>query len=159
VALDPAARGDNRLTGPAPLADLLGEYWRRYRLPLIVGETNIRGFASDRATWLKYTLEQCERARAANLPVDGYCWFPFIDSCDWEFQPLPATTPATPPAMAAHTAAPPVARGPGNAVARHYARPRRLAKEPKHQVPRFRRRHSEGTARRSILLNSAAHRG
>ena len=47
-------------------------------------ETNIRGFASDRASWLKYTLEQCERARAAGVPLGGYCWFPFVDSCDWD---------------------------------------------------------------------------
>jgi hypothetical protein len=49
----------------------------------MLGETNIRGFASDRATWLKYTLEQCEMARDAGVPLEGYCWFPFIDSADW----------------------------------------------------------------------------
>jgi beta-glucosidase/6-phospho-beta-glucosidase/beta-galactosidase len=71
-------------SAPVPFADVIREYWERYRLPCIVGETNIRGLPSDRATWLKYTLEQCERARAAGLPVEGYCWFPFIDSCDWD---------------------------------------------------------------------------
>ncbi|MDQ3879284.1 MAG: hypothetical protein M3290_13195, partial [Actinomycetota bacterium] len=50
----------------------------------ILGETNIRGFASDRVSWLRYTLEQCERARDAGAPIDGYCWFPFIDSTDWD---------------------------------------------------------------------------
>jgi len=69
---------------PVPFAQVMREYWERYELRLIVGETNIRGACSDRATWLKYTLEQCERARAAGLPVEGYCWFPFIDSCDWD---------------------------------------------------------------------------
>jgi beta-glucosidase len=69
---------------PAPFAELLGEYWRRYRVPLIVGETNIRGFPSDRATWLKYTFEQCEIAEQDGVPVTGYCWFPSIDSCDWD---------------------------------------------------------------------------
>ncbi|HEV7865429.1 MAG TPA: family 1 glycosylhydrolase [Acidimicrobiia bacterium] len=67
----------------APLSELIVEYWERYRLPCILGETNIRGFASDRATWLKYTLEQCEIARDSGVPLDGYCWFPFIDSADW----------------------------------------------------------------------------
>jgi beta-glucosidase len=62
----------------------MAEYWERYELPVIVGETNIRGTCSDRATWLKYTLEQCERARENGVPVEGYCWFPFIDSCDWD---------------------------------------------------------------------------
>lgn len=68
---------------PVPLSDLILEYADRYELPLILGETNIRGFASDRASWLKYTLEQCERAAARGADVTGYCWFPFIDSADW----------------------------------------------------------------------------
>ena len=35
-------------------------------------------------SWLKYTLEQCEIAEARGVPIDGYCWFPFVDSayCD-----------------------------------------------------------------------------
>jgi hypothetical protein len=49
----------------------------------MLGETNIRGFASDRVSWLKYTLEQCERARDAGVAFEGYCWFPFVDSADW----------------------------------------------------------------------------
>jgi len=68
---------------PAPLADLITEYWDRYRVPVVIGETNIRGFASDRASWLKYTLEQCEQALERSVDVRGYCWFPFIDSADW----------------------------------------------------------------------------
>ena len=69
---------------PLPLADVIEQYWHRYRLPLVLGETNVRGFASDRATWLKYTLEQCEMARERGVPLNGYCWFPFVDSCDWD---------------------------------------------------------------------------
>lgn len=69
---------------PTPFAELAAEYCERYRLPLVVGETNIRGFPSDRATWLKYMLEQCEAANHAGVPVSGLCWFPFVDSCDWD---------------------------------------------------------------------------
>jgi beta-glucosidase/6-phospho-beta-glucosidase/beta-galactosidase len=69
---------------PVGLAALVGEYAERYpELPLILSETNIRGTPSDRATWLKHTLEQCERARAAGARLEAYCWFPFIDSLDW----------------------------------------------------------------------------
>jgi beta-glucosidase/6-phospho-beta-glucosidase/beta-galactosidase len=72
-------------SAPVPFGDVIREYWDRYRLPCIVGETNIRGLPSDRASWLKYTLEQCERARGLyGVPVEGYCWFPFVDSCDWD---------------------------------------------------------------------------
>lgn len=76
-------QGTTMPPNPAPLADLITEYWDRYALPCALGETNIRGFASDRATWLKWTLEQCEVARDAGVDVRGYCWFPFIDSADW----------------------------------------------------------------------------
>src|SRR4051794_16948919 len=76
-------RGTNNPPAPVPLADLVTEYWDRYGIPLVLGETNIRGFASDRATWLKYTLEQCEMARLRGADLRGYCWYPFIDSADW----------------------------------------------------------------------------
>jgi hypothetical protein len=71
-------------SSPIPLGEQIKEYWDRYGIPCMLSETNIRGFASDRASWLKYTLEQCELARAAGVPVDGHCWFPFIDSADWD---------------------------------------------------------------------------
>jgi len=68
---------------PRGLAALIGEYDAHLGLPLILGETNLRGAPSDRATWLKHTLEQVEQARAAGAPIDGYCWFGFLDSLDW----------------------------------------------------------------------------
>ena len=82
--LDAGGRGITSSPDPGSLADLIGEYWERYRLPCAIGETNIRGFASDRVSWLKYTLEQCEIAQARGVPIDGYCWFPFVDSTDWD---------------------------------------------------------------------------
>jgi beta-glucosidase/6-phospho-beta-glucosidase/beta-galactosidase len=69
---------------PLPLADQIEQYWERYRLPCMLTETNIRGYTSDRATWLKYVLEQCETARSRGVPLEGFCWFPFIDSTDWD---------------------------------------------------------------------------
>lgn len=69
---------------PVPLAAQIIEYAERFRVPCMLSETNIRGFASDRASWFKYTLEQCELARDAGVEVDGHCWFPFIDSADWD---------------------------------------------------------------------------
>ncbi|HEX9994695.1 MAG TPA: family 1 glycosylhydrolase [Acidimicrobiales bacterium] len=75
--------GVNVSPAPAALADVIVEYADRYRRPCLLGETNVRGFASDRATWLKYTLEQCEVARDRGVDLRGYCWFPFVDSADW----------------------------------------------------------------------------
>lgn len=69
---------------PIPLSEQIGQYWERYQIPCALTETNIRGYASDRATWFKYTLEQCELAAARRIPIEGHCWFPFIDSADWD---------------------------------------------------------------------------
>jgi beta-glucosidase/6-phospho-beta-glucosidase/beta-galactosidase len=69
---------------PFGIAELARQYYERYQMPLVIGETNIRGLATDRANWLKHTLEQCEIARGNGVPIRGYCWFPFIDSLDWD---------------------------------------------------------------------------
>jgi beta-glucosidase/6-phospho-beta-glucosidase/beta-galactosidase len=76
--------GSTPTTTPIPLADQIADYHERYGVPVMVTETNVRGATSDRATWLKYVLEQCERARDAGVPLEGLCWFPTIDSTDWD---------------------------------------------------------------------------
>jgi beta-glucosidase/6-phospho-beta-glucosidase/beta-galactosidase len=78
--------GTNRAPAPPPLADLMAEYEARYRLPVLIGETNLCGFASDRVSWFKYVLEQCELARDRGVDVRGLCWYPFVDSADWASQ-------------------------------------------------------------------------
>ena len=39
-------------------------------------------------TWLKYMVRECEALmpdlRARGLRFDGFCWYPFIDSTDWD---------------------------------------------------------------------------
>jgi hypothetical protein len=86
----PGRPHDEALQGVAPsphaqgLAALIGQYAAHVPgMPLILGETNVAGSSFDRATFLKHTLEQCEQARAAGAPIDGYCWFGFLDSLDW----------------------------------------------------------------------------
>lgn len=76
--------GSTPTLNPLPLADQIREYWDRYQLPCIVAETNIRGSTADRATWFKYVLEQCEMAKSGGVPLEGLCWFPVIDSTDWD---------------------------------------------------------------------------
>jgi beta-glucosidase/6-phospho-beta-glucosidase/beta-galactosidase len=72
---------------PEGLVPTALEYAERYRLPIMLSETNIRGFVSDRISWLKFMAEQCEeierRTRAIDVPFEGFCWYPFIDSTDW----------------------------------------------------------------------------
>jgi beta-glucosidase/6-phospho-beta-glucosidase/beta-galactosidase len=69
---------------PIRFSELVAQYWDRYRIPIIITETNVRGSTPDRATWLKYVLEQCELAQEQGVPIEGFCWFPVIDSTDWD---------------------------------------------------------------------------
>ncbi|NKX51211.1 glycosyltransferase, partial [Arthrobacter deserti] len=69
---------------PLGFARLAEQYGSRYGLPMLLTETNLRGLPSDRASWLRYTLEQYEQAVARGVPLRGYCWFPYVDSCDWD---------------------------------------------------------------------------
>jgi beta-glucosidase/6-phospho-beta-glucosidase/beta-galactosidase len=76
-------QGGTPAPNPQGLAELARQYSAHAGLPMILGETNIAGSTSDRATWLKHTLEQCEEAIADGVPLEGYCWFGFLDSLDW----------------------------------------------------------------------------
>jgi Beta-galactosidase len=58
-----------------------------YQYPIMLTETNIRGRISDRLSWLKYMVEQCEELQQDLAWHDteflGFCWYPYIDSTDW----------------------------------------------------------------------------
>jgi beta-glucosidase/6-phospho-beta-glucosidase/beta-galactosidase/glycosyltransferase involved in cell wall biosynthesis len=69
---------------PAGLAAVAKHYSDRYGLPLMLTETNVRGLPSDRISWMRHTLEQYEQALANGVPLHGYCWFPQVDSTDWD---------------------------------------------------------------------------
>ena len=72
---------------PEGFADVATDYTDRYNLPVMLTETNIRGFVTDRISWLKFMVEQCEtlerRLADRKIKFHGFCWYPFIDSTDW----------------------------------------------------------------------------
>jgi hypothetical protein len=69
---------------PIGFAAVAEQYFDRYRLPMMLTETNLRGQPSDRISWLRYMVEQYDLALERGLPLHGFCWFPQIDSCDWD---------------------------------------------------------------------------
>ncbi|HYP46461.1 MAG TPA: hypothetical protein VEQ66_14835 [Propionibacteriaceae bacterium] len=79
---------DQQAQAPSPVpvgfAAIAEQYGDRYGLPMMLTETNLRGLPSDRVSWLRYTLEQYELALARGVRLHGYCWFPQVDSCDWD---------------------------------------------------------------------------
>lgn len=73
---------------PVGFAAVALEYIDRYNLPAMLSETNIRGLVSDRVSWLKFMVEQCEilqtQLEPRQIAFEGFCWYPFIDSTDWD---------------------------------------------------------------------------
>jgi beta-glucosidase/6-phospho-beta-glucosidase/beta-galactosidase len=72
------------VSSPRGFAAVAGDYSGRYQKPLMLTETNIRGTVSDRITWLKHMEEQCEYLLSTGADLRGFCWFPAIDSTDWD---------------------------------------------------------------------------
>lgn len=74
-------------SSPAGLVPTAMEYAARYQMPLMLTETNLRGYVTDRISWLKFMVEQCNeielRLVDMGLTFEGFCWYPFIDSTDW----------------------------------------------------------------------------
>ncbi len=70
-------------TDPHGFAEIASDYIDRFGVPAILGETNIRGTVADRISWLRFMVEQCEQVVASGRPLEGFCWFPSIDSTDW----------------------------------------------------------------------------
>ena len=62
------------------------EYWRRYRCPLLIGETAARGPVSRRLAWLTESVEGVRRPRAAGIPLVGYTWWPLFDLVSWTYR-------------------------------------------------------------------------
>ncbi len=77
-------RGSAPSPYPIGFAAVAQQYADRYDRPVLLAETNLRGLPSDRASWLRYMLEQYEIAVRRGVPLRGFCWFPFLDSCDWD---------------------------------------------------------------------------
>jgi glycosyltransferase involved in cell wall biosynthesis len=75
-----------RAPSPHPIgfAAIAGQYFDRYRLPMMLTETNIRGLPTDRISWLRYMLQQYELALSRGINLHGFCWFPHVDSSDWD---------------------------------------------------------------------------
>ena len=67
---------------PVGFAAVGREYADRFRVPIMLSETNIRGSFEERLSWLKFMEEQCEEL-AAERDFRGFCWYPSIDSTDW----------------------------------------------------------------------------
>jgi hypothetical protein len=65
-----------------PLAGMLKELHQRYQRPLLISETGAED--TERVPWLRYIVEQVQVALARGVPVQGICWYPFLDYPGWD---------------------------------------------------------------------------
>lgn len=68
---------------PRGFAAVAEDYIQRYRLPVMLSETNIRGSIAERISWLKFMESECEELGLGGHDFRGFCWYPSIDSTDW----------------------------------------------------------------------------
>lgn len=68
---------------PRGFAAIAEDYIARYRLPVMLSETNVRGTIADRIGWLKFMESECESLALRGHKFHGFCWYPSIDSTDW----------------------------------------------------------------------------
>ena len=70
----------------AGFSELIEEYWRRYRIPIMVTETSARGDEGIRGRWLEASVAAIRALRARGVPVLGYTWFPLFTMIDWRYR-------------------------------------------------------------------------
>ena len=61
------------------------QYWRRYRRPMMLTETNC-GRAEDGPDWLWKTWLCIENMRREGAPVIGFTWYSLQDQVDWDIK-------------------------------------------------------------------------
>lgn len=65
-----------------PFSGMLKELHQRYRRPVLISETGAEG--TERVPWLRYVVEQVRHAVDLGVPVEGICWYPFLDYAGWD---------------------------------------------------------------------------
>lgn len=68
---------------PRGFASIAEDYAVRYRLPLMLSETNLAGTVQERIAWLKIMERECEELVLSGFDFRGFCWYPSIDTTGW----------------------------------------------------------------------------
>jgi beta-glucosidase len=69
---------------PVGLTGMLELFRERYNRPLMITEIDYCGLNEHKTLFLRYTVQEVKRARAAGIPVIGYTWWPAIDHMNWD---------------------------------------------------------------------------
>jgi beta-glucosidase len=72
--------------GHASFSSLIEDYYRRYRIPIMITETSAFGSDEIRAAWLQQSIAAIKALRQNGVPVYGYTWFPVHTMIDWRYR-------------------------------------------------------------------------
>lgn len=67
-------------------AEIIRDYYERYRAPVMVTETSAVGPPEVRARWLESSLSTIKTLRGEGIPVHGFTWFPMFTMIDWRYR-------------------------------------------------------------------------
>lgn len=70
----------------AGFAELIRDYYQRFRAPVMVTETSAVGPPEVRLHWLETSLLAIKKLRSQGVPVYGYTWFPLFTMIDWRYR-------------------------------------------------------------------------
>lgn len=65
-----------------PFNEILREYYKRYKRPILIAETGIEG--DLRPAWFRYIYEQTKIAEKSGVPVEGICLYPIFNHPGWD---------------------------------------------------------------------------
>lgn len=68
------------------LLRVLTNCWDYAKTPMFVTETSAPGDFNARSLWMSETIDAVRMARAGDIPVVGYTWFPLITMVDWNYR-------------------------------------------------------------------------
>ncbi|HYN90166.1 MAG TPA: hypothetical protein VER55_16645, partial [Ardenticatenaceae bacterium] len=67
-------------------AELIEDFYQRYRAPILITETSAKGSHEVRARWLHSSVATIKQLRSDGVPVYGYTWFPLTTMIDWAYR-------------------------------------------------------------------------
>jgi hypothetical protein len=65
-----------------PFHEILGEYYDRYRRPILIAETGIED--DERADWFRFICREAEIAIKNGVPIEGICLYPILNHPGWD---------------------------------------------------------------------------
>lgn len=67
-------------------AELITDYYERYKVPVMITETSAVGSNEVREQWLESSVSMIKTIRSQGVPVIGYTWFPLFTMIDWRYR-------------------------------------------------------------------------